>query len=431
MISDICYALFFIAEAVIAFIFFEKIYVRKSNIRVYVMFPLTAAISYAVSFYETHNLNLAVFVVATLAVLLVCYEIKIPAAMFMTAILTVFMLLSELCVLFFSNTFFGNELYDYRDDISVMIVQASLSKLIYFIIAYCVAKIIEKRGKPAQTDRYVFALALLPVITVVLFLLLENSFVTGKIGDYSLMITVGTVMLVFANILVFGVYDRVQRTNNENTFLQLEQEKNKARLEYYEMLMNQTENRNILVHDIKHHLVSMENLAAEGKADAVVKYINSIRTEFGLSESLHYSGNRMLDVILKRYERLCRQAGVKFTAEVRNFPHDFISETDITALIDNTLENALESARKSERKYVSFSSSIVNDNFVKIEIINSCDTAPVFDKYGMPVSKKGKNHGWGTKSIHRIVRKYDGDVKYRYNADSRQFECDIVLRNVM
>ncbi len=432
MITYICYAMFYISEALTAFVFFEKLYARKGNVWVYVMYPLAAVISYAASFFDVHILNLVLFAVVTLTVVLVCYKIKLPTAMFMTAILTVFMLLSELCVLFFSTTFLDKEVFVYKDEISVMIVQASLSKLIYFVIAYSVARIIEKKGKFNGTDKYVFSLAFLPVITVVLLLMLEQSFVSGNAKDYSLMITITAVLLVFANILVFGVYDRVQRINSENTFLQFEQEKNNARLEYYEMLVNQTENRNILIHDIKHHLVSIENLASEGRSDAVVGYINSIRDEFGLSESLHYSGNRMLDVILKRYEKLCKQSGVDFSAEVLNIPSDFLSEMDITALIDNALENALESACKSNKKYVCFSSLLVNDNFIKIGIRNSCDITPVFDKYGVPVSsKKGKNHGWGTKSIQKVVRKYDGEVNYRYITDKGQFECDIVLRYEM
>ena len=106
-----------------------------------------------------------------------------------------------------------------------------------------------------------------------------------------------------------------------------------------------------------------------------------------------------------------------------------MNEVDLTALLDNVLQNAVESAVKSEKKYVSFSAFRVNDNFMKMLISNSCDTAPVFDKKGnLRSSKKGKNHGWGTKSVARVIKKYDGDVNYRYIADKAQFECDIVIR---
>lgn len=433
MITDICYALFYIAEAITCYIFFENLYSRKTapdygKYRVYVMFPLTTIIGYAVSFLKTPVLNLAVFAVTTLAIALVCYKIRFGAAVFMTAMLVSFMLLSELCMIFLGSAVFDLLYFGYTDNIFVLIAQAGLSKLVYFLFAYSVSRILAKRGQFLKTEKYVFPLAFLPVTTV-LVILFVSLFVADGSGKYAYLVSISTVLLILANIIVFIVYYYVQRTNSENTFLQLEQQKNNARLEYYELLMSQSEDRNILIHDIKHHLLNIEALSLDGNNDAVASYIGSIKEEFGLSEAVCYSGNRILDVIINRYRMICRQQEIEFSAEAGNIPADFMNEVDLTALLDNVLQNAVESAVKSEKKYVSFSAFRVNDNFMKMLISNSCDTAPVFDKKGnLRSSKKGKNHGWGTKSVARVIKKYDGDVNYRYIADKAQFECDIVIR---
>ncbi len=433
MITDICYALFYIAEAITCYIFFENLYSRKTapdygKYRVYVMFPLTTIIGYAVSFLKTPVLNLAVFAVTTLAIALVCYKIRFGAAVFMTAMLVSFMLLSELCMIFLGSAVFDLLYFGYTDNIFVLIAQAGLSKLVYFLFAYSVSRILAKRGQFLKTEKYVFPLAFLPVTTV-LVILFVSLFVADGSGKYAYLVSISTVLLILANIIVFIVYYYVQRTNSENTFLQLEQQKNNARLEYYELLMSQSEDRNILIHDIKHHLLNIEALSLDGNNDAVASYIGRIKEEFGLSEAVCYSGNRILDVIINRYRMICRQQEIEFSAEAGNIPADFMNEVDLTALLDNVLQNAVESAVKSEKKYVSFSAFRVNDNFMKMLISNSCDTAPVFDKKGnLGSSKKGKNHGWGTKSVARVIKKYDGDVNYRYIADKAQFECDIVIR---
>lgn len=434
MITDICYALFYIAEAITCYIFFENLYTRKTapdygKYRVPVMFFVTTVSSFAVSFLRIPRVNLCVFAVTTLAIALVCYKIRFGAAVFMTAMLVAFMLLSELCMIFLGNAFFGLKFFSYNEDLLTLITQAGLSKLIYFLLAYSVARIIAKRGQFLKTEKYVFPLAFLP-ITTILVILFVSLFIADGSDDYSYLVSISTVLLILANIIVFIVYYYVQRTNSENTFLQLEQQKNNARLEYYEMLMSQSEDRNILIHDIKHHLLNIEALSIDGKNDAVTSYIGKIKDEFGLSENVHYSGNRILDVIINRYRMICRQQGIEFSAETGNIPTDFMNEVDLTALLDNVLQNAVESAVRSEKKYVSFSAFRVNGNFMKMLICNACDSAPELDKEGnLRSRKKGKNHGWGTKSVARVMKKYNGDVKYTYDDEKKTFECELVLKH--
>ena len=237
------------------------------------------------------------------------------------------------------------------------------------------------------------------------------------------------VLALFSNLLVFAVSDSVQRTNSENTFLQLEKQQNKSRIEYYEMLMSQYEDRSILIHDIKHHLQNMEALARSGESENVINYIDTIREDFGLTDKVRYCGNRILDVIINRYESDCKQLGITFTAEARSVPSDFMNEADLTAVLDNLLGNAVESADKSEKRYVELEAKLLNDNFFTIKIINSCDQTPVFDKNGIPQSrKKEKNHGWGTKSVMKTVGKYDGRIKYSYDENKREFLCMIIIK---
>ena len=121
--------------------------------------------------------------------------------------------------------------------------------------------------------------------------------------------------------------------------------------------------------------------------------------------------------------------GISFTAEAKSVPDDFINEVDLTALIDNLLENAAESALKSEIHHVSFNAVRINDHFLIVNIKNSCDIPPEFDSHGVPKTKKiGKNHGWGTKSIGKVLKKYDGELKYKYHEEEKQFETELMIK---
>ena len=169
--------------------------------------------------------------------------------------------------------------------------------------------------------------------------------------------------------------------------------------------------------------------AQNGDSEGVTRYIDTIRADFGLDDRIRFSGNRILDVIINRYDIKCKDLGISFTAEAKSVPDDFINEVDLTALIDNLLENAAESALKSEIHHVSFNAVRINDHFLIVNIKNSCDIPPEFDSHGVPKTKKiGKNHGWGTKSIGKVLKKYDGELKYKYHEEEKQFETELMIK---
>ena len=124
-------------------------------------------------------------------------------------------------------------------------------------LAFVVAKVFLNKERSQETDRFLIALGVLPLATVVILHFLFYSEINHRFDEtYNTWLTIGSVLLLASNIVVFAVYDFVQRSNSENLFLQIDNIKNKARIDYYEMLMNQYENRSILIHDIKRHLVS-------------------------------------------------------------------------------------------------------------------------------------------------------------------------------
>ena len=64
----------------------------------------------------------------------------------------------------------------------------------------------------------------------------------------------------------------------------------------------------------------------------------------------------MVNSIVNRYKSFCDKFGVKMNIDIRSADFSFMSEPDITALLDNLLENAVEAATKyRERIYRFFS----------------------------------------------------------------------------
>ena len=71
-----------------------------------------------------------------------------------------------------------------------------------------------------------------------------------------------------------------------------------------------------------------------------------------------------------------------------------------------------------------------NSPFIIIILINSCRSTPVYDQDGLPVSHKANKgrHGFGIKSIKKVVKQYHGNLQMYYDNDSGTFHTIITLK---
>jgi hypothetical protein len=120
--------------------------------------------------------------------------------------------------------------------------------------------------------------------------------------------------------------------------------------------------------------------------------------------------NATLNLITHRFYEKCNCANIRFDVNIREARLDFMTAPDITALFDNLLENAYESASASDQRSIDFSAYIRNKNFLIIRLTNSCDVKPEYENGELKTTKSSPFHGIGTRSIKRIVKKYDGDI---------------------
>lgn len=98
--------------------------------------------------------------------------------------------------------------------------------------------------------------------------------------------------------------------------------------------------------------------------------------------------------------------------------------TSITALFSNLFSNAVESAQKSEEKRIDFSTvKNTEAEYVMISLVNSCDTAPQTDACGNFKTTKANQriHGYGLKSINRVIEKYEGISMPHYDSATKTF----------
>lgn len=163
-------------------------------------------------------------------------------------------------------------------------------------------------------------------------------------------------------------------------------------------------------HDLKHQINLLKTGADTEKAG---EYLEQMEREIKIYETQNKTGNKVLDTIFTSKSMHCQRHGIelKFMGEGQLL--NFMEDMDISALFGNMLDNAIESVVKiKDRQKRLISIHVIQERkFIRIRTENYCEEDVQFQD-GLPVTtKKDKRfHGYGTKSIKKIVEKYGGSV---------------------
>ena len=239
-------------------------------------------------------------------------------------------------------------------------------------------------------------------------------------------------LLLGFNIVMFLIGHFYKAKKHESDELESQLQRETAFVEYYQNLLEQQENQGILIHDLKKHLNSIDILVKQGKIQEAEKYIQQILSSAELKDNLRICDNPFLNAILARYARICDSSHIELRSDIRSGCLDFMKERDLTALICNLMDNAVETAQRQDNGFVELNINIREKTpFTVLTIHNSCRTNPFSsDGKTLPSTKPQKNgHGYGLKSIQRIVQLYNGEIQMYYDDNTLTFHTIITLKN--
>ena len=413
MISNICFAVVFLVEALISLYYFDFKFERKVSFKLISLFMLISGlILYSISFIEIPLINLIFFFACNFTISIICYKTKVNSAVFANLILLLLNVTTELLIVFPFAILFNFDLNQCQTDEFVLIIQSIMSKSLYFISIWCILKMSKKESK-SLTSKFSILLCFLPLSSIILMYI--NCIIYSVSNDFKIAISIGNALMLISNIIVFYIHESTIRLNNKYTQLLLDKQREKNTIDYYKLLNEQNENSKVLIHDITKHLNTIKQLS-ENKESNITQYISEIIDDFNIMNPVDYCNNHIVNLITHRYYEICKKNNINFTINIKNANLDFMKEYDITALLDNLLENAVEAALTTDNKFIDFSICTRNLNFLIIKVSNSCNTRP---KYNNGIIASSKNfsglHGIGTRSIKKTVDKYNGNLEMNYD----------------
>ena len=427
------YLFSFLVEAVILWQYSSSLFTAKCKIHIRLTLLCSLyTLLFATSLFQCAWLNVILYFCANFIFFTTQYKVNWKSSLFHSAILTAVMGMCELIAYSIISRFTPHFLQ--KDDFYSLAVFAIFTKLIFFTTIYTLSHLLKRHPKyNQQSDKSVLLLMFIPITSVFVmatFVFIGEAVSLSPALDW--MVVLSAVLLLAANLLIFGINQHNQKKNMEFMQLQLLMQKELGSAEYYEMLRLQNENQRILIHDIKKHLQSIAMLNEQEENHKVNAYIQQLMLSSDLRESSRLCDNDLLNSILCRYLRQCTDSHIAFHADIRKGTTDFIADNDITSLFCNLLDNAVEATQNIPDSFIEVNTSRRDKTpFTMITVINSCRTNPFSKQDGSLITNKPDQlkHGFGLKSIRKTVKKYNGDMQMYFDDETKTFHTIITLKH--
>lgn len=429
--KTICYLFIFVFEQFISYIYFyNKFTSKRSHIQIIISYFLSFIIQFAINLLGIPELNLITFFICNTTITLMCFESSIKQAIFNVLLLEGIMITSELAMMHLTSLILNIDLQKYLTDNNIIILETIETKILYFLLAYIASKISIKEKKQTKTKDVSYLLFLLPISAIAIIISFTYLSINYEINYFAkLLFTNISIILLITNVIAFLVHESMINTLNTNLELQLENQKKEINKEYYTELEKQYDSSNILIHDIKKCLINIKELSYQKENDRIIEYINSIYNGYEIKSLKQYSNNKLVNVIVSRYAQLCNEFNINISIDIRNIDFSFITDSDLTALLDNLLENAFEASKNATIKRIDLIINNRNEKYILINILNSSDSEPQkIGKTYITTKNDSHFHGIGLKSISRIVKKYSGNLESIYNKDNKTFHTSVLLK---
>ncbi|KAJ50142.1 sensor histidine kinase YesM [Clostridium tetanomorphum] len=403
--------------------FERNLYYKKHfYVIAYVLFTIVILIS---KIFCGELLNLIITIVATSIVGHFLYNNKkiyiLYYCMYIVSLVVfqiVVNLIFSIIILNFNINFYSADIFLITASIIVQFVNLSVSRL--FIICYRKKKI--EKITPVQYLNFL----VLPIFSIFyITTLMMYIQIYLSMEDIILLLT-NIVSIIVLNIFITNIFQSISKNNELKNELQLYEQQAKIQYEYYTSLESKYENSRKIVHDVKNHLQTIENLYKINDNEKAEQYTEDIYKIFDKLGQKYYTTNKVLNIIINDKMQRAENFNVSLDCKIGDVNIEFIKDIDVTTIFSNLLDNAIECAKDTFENKVIFLRIDKFNDFIVINITNALDKPPIKDNGNFKSTKK--NHsGIGLQNIKRALERYEGNMRIEY--DEKAFKVNIVIPN--
>lgn len=207
-------------------------------------------------------------------------------------------------------------------------------------------------------------------------------------------------------------FHRFQMLKTENKMLLELETLSENHMKDIEIMM---EKNRIQTHDMKHHLLILREYGQEKQWDSLMSYLNELSDDILVSQKAMWTQVGILDTLLEQKKAKAESKGIEFRIRADRIGELPFSDMEICTLFSNLLDNAIEACEKIEddRRWVAIQITR-KSGMLYLTISNSIKDRPAEQEGKLITNKQNHQlHGYGIKSVQKIVRKYEGDFSYQ------------------
>lgn len=311
--------------------------------------------------------------------------------------------------LYLENMGTGNAFLSVRQLISVEglsewnILIYLLSRVLILTIGLLFGTSVRKLYQDMSVNQKIFLAV--PVILYMLLMryyqiLYHSDFGDGRIQGLTESISI---VILFVFLLIgSAVYVRYQLLEKEAEWLLIRNQVMEAN--FREMMRSRQ-----VVHDMKNHVLLMQKYEEEGRREELHRYLQLIGKELFREKEKIRTGLEELDFLLNQKIRLAESRQIEVRWDLPHLTSVPLTIQEQIALFGNLLDNAVEACKNVEegKRWIYLSIKKKNQLFF-LQMENSMETMKK-KEFGRRTETK-ELHGYGLKSVRRIVNLHDGEL---------------------
>lgn len=287
-----------------------------------------------------------------------------------------------------------------------------------FIVFYSKKKI--SRLTPIQFVNFL----MLPVFSI-FYITTLMMYVQVYLSAQDIVLLIANIASILAlNIFITNIFESISRNNELKNEVLLYEQLSKMQYEYYSAIENKYNSSRKLIHDVKNHMHSIENLYKAQENEKAREYAENMYRMFEELGQKQFTSNKVLNIILNDKYQKAINNDITLKCYIETLDLDFIKDMDLTTIFSNLLDNAIEGVQERlGSKEIWLKVAKFND-FLVINVSNNTDVPPISDGDELRTTKK-QHSGLGLQNVKLTLLKYQGNMRIDY--DKEIFTVNIVI----
>lgn len=267
-------------------------------------------------------------------------------------------------------------------------------------------------GKALDTRQMDMGIVLVQVFSILVLAFFQNIEYHWTQETIHIINLVISFLILAGNFVLFFFKTILARERKEKAALQEHNRLAQMQLRNQRDMGELYENIRMLRHDISSHLTAIFGYIELERYQKARDYIEELRKEMDSLEPVH-TGNVTLDALLGSKGVLARKNSISVELDAAVPPDLWMEETHLAVMLGNLYDNAIDASLKIEdklKRYIRIEIAYREGNLMICFSNAAKEDAKRDGDVWHTTKERGSEHGFGIRSIDRIVRQYNGFI---------------------